>query len=438
MKRSCPSRFPALLFYLVSAHAILCGQVTVSTAQYSNNRTNANLNEISLYPSKVNTATFGKLFSRQVDDSIYALPLYIPNVAIPGRGTHNVVYVVTVNNTVYAFDADDPAQSDPLWFSNLGPAPPVSGDLQTRWGTISTPVIYKGAMYVVAYVGLTTDSWHMYLCALDITTGADQYGPPSEILFPFAGNLVAATPFTIQRAALLVSQDTLYIGFANFQVNPPDRSSQEGFLFSYALNDISQPINRFQVTCGQGGDIWQAGRGLAADEEGSVYASTGNGFYDGLTNFGDTVLKFNRFLDLTDWYTPANWPLLYERDLDVSATGPILVPGTDYLIAGGKEGVLYLLRRSQMGRLQGGDSAGAVQSFLATAGCHLTNCGQTLSMAYWDRPGSNAVLYVWDRLDFLRAFLFDGDRFQEEPWQIGSVVSASTGGVTLSADGTVP
>jgi hypothetical protein len=438
MKRSCLSRFPALLFSFASATALVSGQVTVSTAQYSNSRTNANLNEIGLNANRVNTVTFGKLFSRPVDDSVYALPLYIPKVEIPGRGTHNVVYIATMSNTVYAFDADDAAQSEPLWVRNLGPAPPVSGDVQTHWGILGTPAIDNGVIYLVAYIGETTDSWSMYLCALDITTGADRFGPPAEILFPLAGNFTPATPYTIQRAALLVSQGTLYIGFANFQVHPPDRDSQEGFVFSYTLNDISQPTHRFQVTNGQGGDIWQAGRGLAADEGGYVYATTGNGFYEGVTSFGDSVLKLDQNLGLADWYTPDNWPLLYQNDLDISASGPILLPGTDYLVAGGKEGVLYLLHRSQMGHLQGGDSGGAVQSFRATNGCHWTNCSQTLSMAYWDRPGSKAVLYIWDRRDYLRAFLFNGVRLQEHPWQIGSLASESIGGITLSADGSVP
>ncbi|HVI78474.1 MAG TPA: hypothetical protein VM715_09995 [Candidatus Acidoferrum sp.] len=199
--------------------------------------------------------------------------------------------------------------------------------------------------------------------SLDITTGADQYGPPSEILFPLAGELVPATPYTIQRAGLVVANDTLYIGFGKFQVNPPNRNSQEGFVFSYALNDITKPTHRFQLANGLGGDVWQAGRGLPADENGYVYASTGNGFYDGMTNFGDSLVRFDPLLNLADWYTPDNWPVLYDADLDLGASGPILLPGTDYLVAGGKEGVVYLLQRSHMGQLQGSDSGGQPNSF---------------------------------------------------------------------------
>jgi hypothetical protein len=314
----------------------------------------------------------------------------------------------------------------------------VSGDLQTKWSILGTPVIDNGTMYLVAYIGETTESWSMYLCALDIATGADRFGPPSEILFPLAGTLAPATPYTIQRAGLLVSQETLYIGFANYQVQPPDRASQEGFVFSYALDDISQPTHRFQVTNGQGGDIWQAGRGLAADDEGYIYASTGNGFYDGVTSFGDSVLKLDPSLGLADWFTPRNWARLYQNDLDISASGPILIPGTDYLVAGGKEGVLYLLRRSQLGKLQGSDSGRAIEHFRATNGCHLINCSQTLSMAYWDRPRPNAVLYAWDRRDTLRAFWFNGNRLQKAPWQVGRLASKMIGGISVSANGSTP
>ncbi len=434
----CFRKLAALIIYSASVGAIAYGQIDVTSAQYGNLRTNANQSEINLSVKNVNTATFGKLFSRSVDDSIYALPLYVGNLDIPGSGVHNVVYVSTMSNTVYAFDADDPALSEPLWVRNLGSAPAVSGDVQTHWGILGTPAISNGVMYLVANIAESVESWSLRLFALDIATGADALGPPSEILFPSGYGLVPATPFTIQRAGLLVANNALYIAFANFQVNPPDRSSQEGFVFSYALTDISQPLHRFQVTNGQGGDVWQASRALAADENGYVYASTGNGFYDGGASFGDSVLRFDQSLNLVDWYTPDNWPLLYQNDLDLSASGPVLIPSTDYLVAGGKEGVLYLLRRSALGRLQGSDSGGAVQSFLATNGCHLITCSQTLSLTYWDRPRLSGALYVWDRKDYLRAFLFDGDHIQEDPSQIGSSTSESIGGITLSSNGVTP
>lgn len=412
----------------------LPAQISVPTGQYSNLRTNANLSELALNTSNVNAASFGKLFSRPVDDSIYATPLYLPDVTIPDKGTHNVIYVVSTSNTAYAFDADDPAHSAPLWSRNIGPAPAVTGNVQTHWGTLGTPVIDGNTIYFVAYVGTDTSHWSMYLCALNTLTGADQYGPPAEILFPARGILVPATPYTIQRAGLLVANGRLYIGFANFQERPPDRASQEGFVFSYSLTDLSHPLTRFQTTNGQGGDIWQASRGLAADSHGFIYATTGNGFYDGVSAFGNSVLKFDPDLNLVDSFTPKIWPVLYRQDLDISASGPILIPTSEQVIAGGKEGVLYLLQSSNLGGLHDGSSTDLVQQFHATNGCHFTDCSQTLNPAFLDR-GADSRLFVWDRHDALRSFLFDGARLQTTPLAVGPLSSEMIGGVTVSVNG---
>ncbi len=419
----------------------LNAQIAVTTAQYGNERTGANLSETALNTFNVAPGSFGKLFSRQLDENVYALPLYVPNVAIPGQGSHNVVYVATMNNTVYAFDADDPAQSAPLWKQHVGSAPQVTGNIEPRWGILGTPVIYNNTIYFVAYVGATVDNWVLDLCALDITTGAYQYASPSQILFPFNGHLVPPTPYTIQRAGLLVANNTLYIGFANFQTRPPDLSSQEGFLYSYALNDMTQPIAQFQIcTDGQGGDIWQAGRGLAADSNGNIYVNTGNGYYDGVDNFAGSVLKFGPNLNLLSWFTPANWREFYPTNAeigDLGASGPILIPGTDYLVTGGKEGVLYLLHQSELETVQFDSFGGAVEQFHATNGCYMTDCSQSLSMAYWD-ASANSMLYVWDRRDVLRAFPFNGSRLRIIPSSVGTLNSEMVGGVSVSANGSAP
>lgn len=306
---------------LVSA-AMGYGQVSVTTAQYDNSRTAANLSETILNTSNVKAATFGKLFSRSVDAEIYAHPLIVSNVTIPGKGKHNVVYVASGNNTVYAFDADNPAQSTPLWSRNLGPSVYTGGgDVQPNWGILGTPVIYNGALYLVAVISSDASTWPMYLCALDITTGLDKYGAPAQILFPNgAGAMVPATPYTIQRAALLAANNMIYVGFANFAGGTSTHPLQTGFVYAYAPNKISAPVHSFQPApqqgnCGggvtwRGGDVWQAGRGLAADASGNVLVSTGNGYYDGVTNFGDTLLKLSANLGIKDWFTPANWQTL--------------------------------------------------------------------------------------------------------------------------------
>ncbi len=90
------------------------GQVSVLTGQYDNSRSTANLNETILNTSNVNVNQFGLLYSRSLDGLLYAQPLYVPGVVIPGQGTHNVIYLATLHNTVVAFDADNPSQAAPL------------------------------------------------------------------------------------------------------------------------------------------------------------------------------------------------------------------------------------------------------------------------------------------------------------------------------------
>src|SRR5215471_7622735 len=160
----------------------------VLTQHNDNFRTGANLNETQLNTTNVNVSKFGKLFSRAVDGFVYAQPLYLPDVTIPQMGVHNVVYVATEHNSVYAYDADDPAASVPLWQVNLGDSVPSTdiapdyGDLIPEIGITSTPVIdpAAGAIYVVAK-SKDQDGYHQKLHALDVSTGAEQFGGPVEI-----------------------------------------------------------------------------------------------------------------------------------------------------------------------------------------------------------------------------------------------------------------
>ena len=157
--------------------------------------------------------------------------------------------------------------------------------------------------------------------------------------------MVPATPYTI-RSRAVAANNMIYVGFANFG-RDKYHSLQTGFVYAYAPNKISVPVHSFQPApqqgnCGggvtwRGGDVWQAGRGLVADASGNVLVSTGNGYYDGVTNFGDTLLKLSANLAIKDWFTPANWQTLCQGDLDLGASGPILIPSLNYVVAGGKK-----------------------------------------------------------------------------------------------------
>ena len=184
------------------------GQVQVTTNHNDVARTGANLSETILSTAHVNGSNFGKLFGRPVDGEIYAQPLYLSDVSLAGQGTHNVVYVATEHNTVYAFDADNAAQSAPLWQVNLGPAVPsgdvchgIGGspfcpyiDLVPEIGITSTPVIdpATGTLYVVAKTK-TGDRYHFMLHALDTASGAEKFGGPVPISASVRGRGAASS-----------------------------------------------------------------------------------------------------------------------------------------------------------------------------------------------------------------------------------------------------
>ncbi len=415
--------------------------VDVLLSQYDTNRTATNLQERALHPGNVNPATFGRLYSRRVDASLYAQPLIAGGVELPGGGRRNLLIAATMGNTVYAFDADKASETNPIWSRQLAtPAPGEDFTGPVTWGVLSTPTIDRttNTIYAVAKVQSAGGVRHE-LFALDLSTGAHKFNSPQVVTFPSAGAAEQAYfPGAIQRPGLLVANGALYVGFANIVLNPNDWRSQEGYLQSYSATDLSRRLGSFQVTpTGLKGGIWQAGRGISADSEGNVYVATAGGEYNGVDNFGSSLLKLApRTLALLDWFTPSNWEALYQGNLDLSANGVTLIPGTALAFAGGKEGVIYLLNRQSMGRL-----GASVQSFPASAGCGQADCGQSLGTAFWSRPGlTDSRLYVWDRRDFLRSYRFVSatSRFENTPLGVGAKRPETVGGPSVSAFGEDP
>jgi hypothetical protein len=424
---------------IIVVRASVSAQVTVPMSQYDYGRTGANLQEWMLNPSNVDATHFGKLFSRRVDDSIYALPLIVPNLNISGQ-RHNVMFVASMGNTVYAFDADDPAQSEPLWSRNLGtPAPGDSWIGPTHHGILGTPFIDvpTGTLYVVALV-LKDDEYNLWVNALDIYNGSPKYNSPQRLSFPFAGpeGTLTNVKGALQRAGLLMINDVLYIAFANIVPDPNDQHwSQEGFVQTFNARDLKQRLAVFQTTpSGRKGGIWQGGRGIATDGLGNIYVSTAGGSYDGVTNFGSSTLKFaGPSLKLVDWFTPNNHEYLFLNNIDLSAGGVTLIPNSQLMFAGGKEGVIFLLNRNDMGKLEGA-SSGPLQRFQAANGCGQKDCAQTLGTAFWGRQ-NDGVLYVWDRRDVLRVYNFVNNRFVTTPAAVSKAKPGMTGGPTVSANG---
>src|SRR5438309_987557 len=259
-------------------------------------RTGQNLNETILTPGNVNSTTFGKRFADPVDGQVYAQPLYVANVAIPSQGTHNVVYVATENDTVYAFDAD--VQGPPLWQTSLlvngGTAVPSAdvncSDLVPVIGVTGTPVIdpITNTLYIVAKTkeGLVaTPSYVQRLHALDITTGAEKFGGPVAIAatvpgtgYGGDGSAITFDPFRqLNRAGLALVNGVVYIGFGAHCDGDP----YHGWLFGYDAGTLTQ-VGVFATTPnGNRGGLWQAGGSIAVDSSAALYFMTGNGTFDG-------------------------------------------------------------------------------------------------------------------------------------------------------------
>jgi hypothetical protein len=277
--------------------------VAVKTQHNDNNRSGANLNETTLTIHNVSQSTFGKLREMPVDGHVYAQPLYLPGVAIPGRGIHNVVYVATMNNSVFAFDAESPIQ---LWQRSLAPAVPLPDpiigggnnyrDIQERIGIISTPVISTEheAIYVVTFSKAAGEYVH-HLHALHLATGADLFGGPRRIEASAPGTGAGSVNGMVQfqsvlqnqRPALLLSHGKIYVAFASYG----DFGDYHGWVLGFdaaTLQPMPQKANLTPNT--RAGGIWQAGQGPAADAEGNIYVVSGNGLFNERSLAGKVIM----------------------------------------------------------------------------------------------------------------------------------------------------
>ncbi len=417
-----PSRRWTIVMTVLLLALPVLAQVSVLTHHNDNTRTGANLNETILTPSNVNVNQFGMLFKHVVDDQVYSQPLVATNVSMAG-GTHNVVYITTVGNSVYAFDADDPKVTAPYWHVNFGPATANHfrcTDLNGNINIAGTPVIDENTntLYVVSLNGSA-----QHLHALDIATGIERSGSPVTIAAP-AFNAVQQN----QRPALMLVNGVLYIGYSSHC----DQGTYHGFLLAYNASTLQQ-VGIFNASpSGNGDSLWFSGAGPVADVNGNIYIITGNGSWDGVTNFSESFMKLsNSSLNMMDWFTPTNHATLDSGDLDLNSGGPMLLPGTSLVIGGGKGGVLYVVDTNHMGHL--GD-ANAVQHFQASiAG----GKGHIHSIAYWDSAVNGPMLYMWPQTDRFRVYKFNGSLFNTTPFMISPTANTGHPGgmLSISANG---
>jgi hypothetical protein len=364
----------------------------VLTYHNDNSRSGLNSSETILTPSNVNASTFGKLGFDSVDGKVDAQPLYVANVTVPGQGTHNILYVATEHDSVYAFDADTGAQ---LWkVSMLGtgevPSDPVHGSQVTpEIGVTATPVIdpTSNTMYVVAmskHVSGSTTTYIQRLHALDITTGADKIAPKSidqSIIYPGAGpggngTDVIFNPMQYkERDALLLSNGVVYTSWASHS----DVAPYTGWMIGFKATDLSlasvinvdpngSPTSSF-LSDGSGSSFWNSGGGPAADAAGNIYNLSANGPFDPNLNaagfptngdFGDSFLKFTPTsggVKVSDYFTVDNQQNEANNDEDIGSSGLVLVNATDtsgqthqLMVGSGKDGNIYVVDTANMGK----------------------------------------------------------------------------------------
>ena len=416
--------------------------VNVVTQHNDLNRTGANLLETTLTTANVAGGTFGKLFARPVDGQIYAQPLYVGG----GIGTHNVVYVATEHNSVYAFDADDAATTanTPLWQVNLGTPVPSSDmtgclDLTPEVGVTGTPVIDPASrtLYVAAKTKVS-GAYFYALHALDMSTGAERPGSPVNLsgTVTVGSTTVSFDPFRQHnRAGLTLVNGVVHVAFASHC----DGGAYHGWVLSYDASTLVRVSQWASTPTGSLGGIWMAGQALGADPDGSLYFLTGNGTSDTTAgvNLGMAAVKLkpdaSGKLATSSWFIPWNQSSLNGSDADLGSGGALLIPGTRLLVGGGKEGVLYLLNRDTMGGYKSTLAAETEERWPASGSSRIAS-----SPVYWAGPTGGRI-YVWPQSAPLRSFGFNGSTFE----QTGTTGTVSPGGgfpggaLSISANGSM-
>lgn len=439
----------AALVALLSGSALL-GQVL--TSQYDNDRTSANEHETILTPANVNSRQFGKIFSYKVDGDVYAQPLYLPRVPIPGKGTHNVVYVATEDDSVYAFDADG-RSAEPLWhasFLGSGVRTVTASDVSCPFispqiGITSTPAIdlASGTLYVLARTkesqGFFSDSRFVQrLHALAVTTGVEKLGGRVEIRASVpgrrngAGGRVAFNPIAENpQAGLLVANGQVYLTWGS----SCDIRPYHGWVMAYDAKTLKQTaVFNTSPDSGESG-IWQSHNGPAADEQGNVYVLTGNGEFNAAADgrdYGDSILKLRivgHAFEVADYFTPYNEDYLNSTDLDLGSGGPVVLPEqpgdrAHLLLGGGKQGALYVLNRDQLGKIRPGRDTQAINVLRFRAGLFS-------APAYWNRH-----VYVLASDDFLYGLPLEHGSISFERYTKGTQHFGLGATPAISANGT--
>jgi outer membrane protein assembly factor BamB len=395
----------------------------VVTQHNDNTRAGWNDNETALTTSNVNVQQFGKVFTIPVDGDVYAQPLVVGHVAI-GDG-RNVVYVATVNNTVYAVDGDNGTVYWQKNYTAAGMRPPRATDMtgacggnynnfSSNIGIVGTPVIdsTSGTMYFVAR-STNGSAFVQYLHAVNILDGNEVSGSPKAITAAVSGNGDGSVNGTVtfdpqranQRPGLTLLNGIVYVGFSSHC----DWGPYHGWILGYDAATLQQQVVYNDTPNGYAGGIWQSGGGMSADANGNLYVVTGNGTVGdsgsemNLTNRGTSAVKLTRSgsaLTVASYFTPTNYQFLNDYDLDYGTGGSFLIPNSNYYLTAGKDGNLYLLDKDAMGGFD--PSSNQVQQVVALGGGANMHC----QPAYY-KGSAQEFIYVWSENDALHAIPFD-------------------------------
>jgi hypothetical protein len=462
----CVTALVAVASFALLAPALATAQVPVTTHHYDIGRTGQNTAETLLTTSNVNSTAFGRLFTAPVDGMIYAQPLYMPGVVIPNQGTHNVVYVATENDSVYAFDADTGGAA--LWHVSflINGATVVKDavinatDIYPQVGITGTPVIDQttNTLYVVSETYENSACVHR-LHALDITTGAEKFSGPVVIAASVpgtgdgsvSGTMTFNSLYENQRPALLLLNGYVYVGFAA----NGDNGFWHGWILSYnaATMQLAGAFNASPNGIGSG--FWASGNGLAADNlnGGRLFVVTGNGDYPVPGNvvpspapqpstsvdYGDSMIQLslnNGVMTPTDYFTPYNTASLDAADTDLGSGGVLVLPnqtGTypHEFIEAGKQGRIYVVNRDQFTNNNSHYCAGCTtdSEIVQT----VNGIGGLWSMpAYW-----NGNIYFWGSGDNLKAYTFTNGTLSASPTSQSAESSQFPGSTpVVSSNGT--
>ena len=452
--------------------------VNVLTQHNDVGRSGANLKEVALTPANVNTNKFGKLFSMNVDGDVYAQPLYFQALHI-GTGAPNVLFAATMHNTVYAFDADTGRS---IWTKHFGPPIPIGDvqyipDIDLELGILGTPVIDPDTnyMYFVAANKDADGSYHNRLHVISIITGVDVV-PSVDIQARARGTgddsyrdatLTWWVPFNAmrenQRPGMLLLPDprsksvdarvrakylhskVVYISWASHNDIRPYHGWMIGYVIEPSTGLLAQAGVYNSTPNGTEGGIWQSGQGPTADADGNIYIMTGNGSSTVNQAFGadmaETFVKLtpsaiDASLKVTDWFMPYNFDSLNAADADLGSSGVLIVPGTNYIVGGGKQSLMYVLNKANLGRYTPG-SDNIHQEFQAGVG-HIHG-----SPVYYNSPMLGPMIYVWSEADAAHAYRFNPGTglFNPTPQSTSrEVVPNGMPGamLSLSANGSIP